>query len=301
MDLISEPKMKKSSTTVKKKGITGFGIMIVVQPPSNIFLRHAAIIAAAICLQACSGYHAWKTPAPDFMVIAHRGASGSAPENTLAAVQKAIQAGAGFIEVDVHQSRDGIPVVIHDYTLDRTTNGSGEVSEFTFDELQQLDAGSWYGPAFSGEKIPSLEQVLSVIPDEVTLSIEIKGDSCDYPGLQKNVLDVILKLNRQTGCIIKSFDEQMLVYFKREAPSIPRILVYVFGFGVLDADVQYLQHYEMFLSRAFVARAQSLGYRVIAWGVQSEYKMREMLYWGVNGIETDYPQLLLELIQNVPD
>src|SRR5262245_46332535 len=93
-------------------------------------------------------------PPQDFLVIAHRGASSYAPENTLAAFDLALQMGVRHIELDVHLSRDGHLVVIHDDTVDRTTNGSGPVVHYTLAELQALDAGSWFGAAFAGERIP---------------------------------------------------------------------------------------------------------------------------------------------------
>ena len=106
------------------------------------------------------------------MIIAHRGASGSAPENTLSAFVKAVEAGADMIELDVHQTKDGVVVCIHDEDLSRTTSGNGKVNKFTFNELQSFDAGIKFNEKFKGEKIPSLEEVLEQI--KLPLLIEIK-------------------------------------------------------------------------------------------------------------------------------
>ena len=103
--------------------------------------------------------------------------------------------------------------------------------------------------------------------------------------------------NLKDRIILKSFDEDVLAKFKLLAPEIPRLLVYVFGFGVLDTDCQYLQHYELFLRGSFVESAQKEGYKIIAWGVQSESTMERVLSYGIDGIETDYPDLLVKLLQ----
>src|SRR5690606_9559351 len=109
------------------------------------------------------------------MVIAHRGFSGAAPENTLAAFRKGIEIGSDMIELDVHLSRDGELVVIHDETLERTTNGKGRVADNTLMELKDLDAGSSFAPQFSGEKIPTLIEVIELAKGRVLVNIEIKN------------------------------------------------------------------------------------------------------------------------------
>src|SRR5690625_6609337 len=109
------------------------------------------------------------------LIIAHRGASGNAPENTLAAFQLAVEEGADGIELDVHLSKDGELVVIHDDTLDRTTNGTGRVQDKDLDELKTYDAGSWFDSKFASERIPLLQEVIDILPDDVFLNVEIKN------------------------------------------------------------------------------------------------------------------------------
>ena len=106
--------------------------------------------------------------------IAHRGASGTAPENTLPAIDSALAAGVDYIEIDVHLSLDGKVIVIHDATVDRTTNGTGKVQKLTAEYIQSLDAGSWFGEPFIGVKVPTLEEVIRHIDGKVKLLIEIK-------------------------------------------------------------------------------------------------------------------------------
>lgn len=109
-------------------------------------------------------------------LCAHRGAMGTHPENTLVAFREAIKAGAHMIEFDVQLTKDNKLVVIHDGTVDRTTNGTGQVSELPFDEIRNLDAGSWKSPEFAGEKIPTLDETLSVMPYNIWLNVHIKGE-----------------------------------------------------------------------------------------------------------------------------
>ena len=124
-------------------------------------------------------------------IVAHRGASAYAPENTLAAFRKAIELGADVLELDVHQSIDNQLVVIHDGTVDRTTSGKGTVKDCTVAALKQLDAGSWFSPQFSGERIPTLEEVFGSTPDSINLLIELKAGSDEYPGIEGRLVDMI--------------------------------------------------------------------------------------------------------------
>lgn len=260
---------------------------------SNI--KYSSILLLFFSFLGCS--YKWTLPNDDFMIIAHRGASGSAPENTIPAIIKAINDGANYIEIDVHQTLDGKIVVIHDYSVDRTTNYKGEVKDLTYSEIEKMEAGKWFSDKFEGTKVPLLDEVLNYIPDSVKLIIEVKGDSSYYPGIENNIVNVLRKSNLEDRIILKSFDEDVLRKFKLLAPEIPRLLVYVFGFCVLDTDCQYLQHYEMFLREDFVKSAKDEGYKIIAWGVQSKSTMEKVLSYGVDGIETDYPELLVKLLR----
>jgi glycerophosphoryl diester phosphodiesterase len=129
---------------------------------------------------------------PERGLCAHRGAMGSHPENTIVAFREAVKAGAHMIEFDVRLTKDKKLVVLHDATVDRTTNGSGEVSGLTLEELKQLDAGSWKSPDFEGEGIPTLHETLSVMPRNIWLNIHIKGEG-DIPGM---VAEILKKENR---------------------------------------------------------------------------------------------------------
>jgi len=119
-------------------------------------------------------------------VIGHRGAPSQAPENTILSFVRAIEAGADFIEMDARRTKDGALVILHDDTLDRTTDSGGRVSEFALNELRGLDAGSWYSPVFKGAKIPTLEEVLDIAKGRISVAVEVK-----VPGIERGIVSIL--------------------------------------------------------------------------------------------------------------
>ena len=145
------------------------------------------------------------------LCVAHRGFSYIAPENTMAAITMAMaQSFVQWVEIDTQLSMDGIPVVIHDFTLNRTTNGKGLVKDHTWAQLQQLDAGSWKGPAFKGERIPTLDEVLKLSCGRLRLNIELKTKGDMYPGLEQAVLERIAYYHMEHDVVLTSFDTDAL-------------------------------------------------------------------------------------------
>jgi glycerophosphoryl diester phosphodiesterase len=246
------------------------------------------------------------------LVIAHRGASAYAPENTLSAIQKAVDLGADAVEIDVRMTKDGELVAIHDKSVSRTTNGKGAVNEYTLSEIKMLDAGSWFDESFKNEKIPTLDEVLSIIDSSLTLIIEIKDDSRNLSRMIDKVIRTVRKNSPQKKIILKSFNTKVLERIRRFAPEIQLIYVYgiripflnfSIGTGISFQDlftlnVDYLQPHSLLLSQDFVREAQANGYKIIAWDVDGENKMKRMIRIGVDAIETGYPDLLLKLIQS---
>lgn len=245
----------------------------------------------------------------DIHVIAHRGASAHAPENTISAFKKAFELGVDILEIDVHQTNDRELVVLHDGTVNRTTNGKGKVKNISFEELRKLDAGSWFSKDFIGEKIPSLREVFEITPDSIILLIEIKKGSETYPGVENRVVQLIKEYKFEKRVILKSFDDKTLQELKNIAPEIPRLKVFVgqisflkividytINFGnVLDDDVQYIQAHWFGVTKCFIAKAQKKGYKVYVWDVNNEKRMKELILMGVDGIETDYPDILKKI------
>jgi glycerophosphoryl diester phosphodiesterase len=253
----------------------------------------------------CQSKTEFNTSKNDFILIAHRGASGYAPENTLPGLIKAIELGANYLEIDVHQSRDNFIVVIHDFDVDRTTDGSGLVKDMTIDEIKKLDAGTWFDPIFAETKIPTLPEVIDVISPNVNLIIEVKGGSEEYPGIEENIVSIVKQNRIESQVIFKSFNLEVLELFKKLAPEIPRLYVFVLHFSELNltldkwidftdiydnpADAQYFQAHRWFITESLIEKAHANSIKIIVWNVNTEDEIKSILNLGVDGIETDYP------------
>lgn len=164
------------------------------------------------------------------VIIAHRGASAKAPENTMPAFRKALELGAGGIELDVQLSRDGRVVVIHDERIDRTSSQKGWVKDLTLEELRVPDFGSWFSPEFRGVTIPTLDEVLELLSQgDTLLNIELKNGPVFYPGIEDAVLALVKKYNMIEKVIISSFNHYSLMEVKKLRPEIRTGLLYMEG------------------------------------------------------------------------
>jgi len=159
------------------------------------------------------------------LVIAHRGYGSKYPENTLAAFSAAVDVGAAMVELDVTLTRDRKLIVIHDDTLDRTTDGTGMVSQYDLAELKRFDAGSWLGNRFRGERLPTLEEALDAVGDETALNIEIKSiayEETHHPDtIENQVIDLIYAKNCGNSVLISSFDDRILKNVRRLDTRLP--------------------------------------------------------------------------------
>jgi glycerophosphoryl diester phosphodiesterase len=245
--------------------------------------------------------------------IAHRGASGHAPENSMAAFIKALEMHSDMIELDIHLSEDGQAVVIHDASLERTTSGKGLVEHYSMSELQELDCGSWFDPAFSGERIPSLKDVLALVNGKAILLIEIKrGKEKVYEGLGRAVVDDIRQAGAEDWCIVQAFDSYYILEVNEYAPDIetqklivqqldvlPMYADIKMQFGWPDTGIQIsaLNSYYKFLTRRRVEKRHQKGYKTFVYTVNEEKDMIKMINLGVDGIITNYPDRLHKLKQ----
>lgn len=236
-------------------------------------------------------------------VIAHRGARKSAPENTLEAFKLAIDAGAEGIELDVHRCLTGEIVVIHDETVNRTTDSVGYVSEISWAELQRLDAGSWFDAKYAGAKIPSLKQVLELISGSIVLNIEVKNAPIQYPGIEEDILDVLEGYPKET-VIISSFDHGVLKRFSELDPAI--------NLAVLaDAIFYDLQSYAANFGAKYwhpgfgelrddaVKAAHSAGLQVNSWTLNTPKDWKRGIDMKLDGIVTDDPKGLLDVFGRI--
>lgn len=235
------------------------------------------------------------------IIIAHRGAAGEAPENTLASFRLAVEQGCDGIELDVHLSRDGEIIVIHDETVDRTTDGTGAVSGMTLEEIKRLDAGSWFHETFTGERIPTLEEVFAVVPGRVMINVEIKrSETGEMP---VRLIRLMKRCDRMASVVVSSFDHGCLLELKRLEPSIRIGLLYhqtplepVDVKNNFPADVYSLHPHGLLLTPTYAAESEANGFRVYPWTVNHREDMQKVLAAGVHGIITDFPGRLHTLL-----
>ena len=225
----------------------------------------------------------------NFFIWAHRGASAAAPENTLAAFGLALQRQADGIELDVHMSRDGVPMVIHDDTLERTSNGRGRVSGWSAEKLQALDAGRWFAPAFAGERIPTLEQVLQLVGEQARINIELKSAAAGEAVL------ALLRRYPRTKALISSFDHRLLARLRGQAAQLP------LGFLVdspwwrlglrraLASRAESFHPRQDLVSRPLLQACQRAGIKVYPWTVDVPERQDQLRRLGCDGLFTNLP------------
>ena len=235
-------------------------------------------------------------------VIAHRGASGHAPENTFAAFQRAVELGATFIETELHVTRDGRFVAIHDCTVERTTNGSGQVHDFTLDELRQVDAGQWFDRDFMGERVPTLEEILEFSrKHDVVFYLEIKFAA--VWGMDHALVAALQKAESAPRTIVISFDSATLTPLRRIDPSIMTGLLVEEAKtdcirAALDLGVRQLCPRLSSVTPKLVEEAHRSDLQVVTWTANTTTDMGAMIAAGVDGIMTDFPDRLRALIED---
>lgn len=239
------------------------------------------------------------------LLIAHRGGSAEAPENTLAAFRHSLGMGIQWFELDAQMTKDGELLVIHDETLERTTSGSGPVGSFTLEELRRLDAGSWFGTQFSRETIPTLREVLELCASEgAGVFVELKSPHL-YPGVEQKVVSLLGELWVQgvsnISCI--SFDPEAVSRLHELDSGLP--LGQLFDLDTTDfaqPDDRIEAVLPFYATAAYypeqIERAHALGKRVHVWTVNEEADMRRLAELGVDGIMSDRPSLLLKVFDN---
>lgn len=238
------------------------------------------------------------------LLIAHRGGSLEAPENTLAAFRHAIDLGMKFVELDVQMSRDGELMVIHDETVDRTTDGHGAVGSHTFEELRKLDAGTHFGPQFAGERIPTLREVLELCTDAgVGVVVEIKSPEL-YEGMVEKTVALIGEMwtrgAENIWCI--SFDHAAIRQVRSLDAAIPLGYLYEYyeeEFVQPDDTVQaYCPYFRTALAHPEqVAKAHELGKFVLVYTVDEADDMRTLVAASIDGMVSDRPSVLRRVFE----
>jgi glycerophosphoryl diester phosphodiesterase len=230
-----------------------------------------------------------------FEVIAHRGASGTRPENTLVAFRRAVELGAHMIELDVQCTRDGAVVVIHDDTLDRTSDGVGPVRNQTLAELAALDAGRWFDPAYAGERIPTLDAVLRAVPIAVNVELKPTGDD----GLERRTLEVVEAAGAMQRVVFSSFAAESLVRLRALSPSAELAVLWdhtaiAGALRVADGVAARALHIRTSRSAASgIAAGHAAGLAVRVWTVNTREVLAPLEAAGVDAVFTDYPERFL--------
>ena len=237
------------------------------------------------------------------VVIAHRGDKAHTPENTLSAFKMAARNGADAIEFDVKLTADGQPIIMHDPTVDRTTNGKGKISQLTLAQVHALDAGTWFSEEFRGEHIPTLEEVFETVGKDLYINIELTNYFTPFDGLVPKVVELVKKHNLQDRILFSSFLAQNLHITRALLPDVPRGLLTMRGnLGSVGrrftwrGDYFALHPYFTDTTPGLIQRVQAAGKRVHVWTVNGEDDQKRMIGLGVDAIITDDPRLTLRLL-----
>lgn len=245
-----------------------------------------------------------------FWVIAHRGVSGSYPENTLSAFQAAIDVQAEIVELDVSISKDGIPVVVHDKTVDRTTDFEGEVQSFSVEELKKMEVGAWFSEEFRGEEFPTLRESLELMKDQIAVNIEIKSEAVTDEingGIVDKALQIVKDLDMSSSVIFSSFDYRVMEHLNVLDTQIPKALLYEASQSgeLMPSELVKKYQVDVFncsyrqLTAEWIADLQTNQIPYLVYTVNEPELMKELLEKGVSGMFTDFPQELMKIVENL--
>jgi glycerophosphoryl diester phosphodiesterase len=233
------------------------------------------------------------------LVIGHRGARAYAPMNTIPAFELALQQGADGIELDAHLSKDSAIIVLHDFTVDATTNGSGAAKDMTLAELKELDASEQFSTTHKGVQIPTLDEVFEAVGKHLFINIEIKSITMETDGVEQAIADCILRHNLTRSVIISSFNPYALQRFRQILPAIPIGYLYAKDYTFFPEMMDALPHearhphYSM-IDAQYMQWARGHQYRVNTWTVNDVAEARRLHALRVDALITDTPDKIIE-------
>ena len=233
-------------------------------------------------------------------IIAHRGGSMLAPENTLAAFKNSLQSGVDWIELDVQQTKDKITVVIHDDTLNRTTTGKGAVNNLAFEKLRTFDAGTKFSKEFIGEKVPSLDETLDLINGKCNMLIEIKNPD-DSGEIEQDVVHLINNHNAQDWCVVQSFRFASVHKIHLLDPNIKTSLLFVKANAERiknNPEMKFISGiniHHRFATKKTIEKLHSIDKSVFVWTVNHPAHIHKMIQNGADGIITDDPLMMMHI------
>lgn len=233
----------------------------------------------------------------EIQITAHRGSSKAAPENTMAAIERAVEDMADFVEIDVQETADGVVVLGHDTSLKRVAGVARTISSYTYEDLKNLDVGKWFSAEYEGERIPTLEEVMEYCKGRVNINIEIKNLGPDSP-LPDKVAELIEKHQMKEQCVVTSTRMSYLVRIKELDEEIHTgyIISAAYGDYYSSGSIDFISIRSSFVSERLVEAAHEKGKAIHAWTVNSKSEMERMKMLGVDNIITDYPVLSREIL-----
>ncbi|MGG1575707.1 glycerophosphodiester phosphodiesterase [Fictibacillus sp. NRS-1165] len=250
----------------------------------------------------------------DVLDVAHRGASGYAPEHTLTSYHMGDKMHGDYIEIDLQMTKDGKLIAMHDETVDRTTNGTGKVKDFTLKQIKQLDAGSWFNekypqyakPMYKGLKVPTLEEIFKTFGKNKNYYIETKSPDV-YPGMEEKLLQLVNQyhINKDT-LLVQSFSKDSLLKVHKLDPSLKliQLLEYKENAVLTDQDLTSYKQYAAgigpnfnYLDKAYVQKAVKSGLEIHPYTVNETTDMKRLMDWGVTGMFTNFPDRLHQMIK----
>ena len=234
-------------------------------------------------------------------ITGHRGSSGIAPENTISAIKQAISDGADFIEIDIHLTKDNQLILMHDGWVDRTTNGKGLVCDLTYEEIHQLDAGSWFDPKFTGEHVPSLKEVIELVKGYMQVNIEIKPNAFIPIHIEK-LIQLVQDSDFTTQCILTSFQRSYIEMIHHISPQLrtglimnymphSRKMLFEDSFDVLSCNYRLV-------NKDMVDALHSSEKEIHVWTVNEEDDFYQMKEYGVDNVITNFPGTFRKLLDD---
>jgi glycerophosphoryl diester phosphodiesterase len=244
--------------------------------------------------------------------VAHRGASGYAPEHTLASYRMGINMGADYIEIDLQLTRDGELVAMHDETVDRTTDGTGWISDLSLAELKRLDAGSWFNvrypmyarEEYASERVPTLREVFEAFGDETRYLLETKKPEIN-PGLEEKMWELVEEFNLKDHVAVQSFDQDSLLKIRSWDKQVPlfQLLWYNKTAQLTESELKEISSYAngigvnfMRLNESYVRTVKAAGLLIYSYTINYQGNMDKAMEWGIDGVHTNYPDRIKEVI-----
>jgi glycerophosphoryl diester phosphodiesterase len=280
-----------------------------------------ALVGSLLSTGAASASGNEKTPSMNtskLLNVAHRGASGHAPEHTIPSYELGEEMKGDYIEVDLQMTKDGTLIAMHDESVDRTTNGTGLVKDYTLEQIKELDAGSWFNekypekanPAYEGIQVPTLEEVIQTFGTGARYYIETKSPDV-YPGMEEELLRVLNKYNltgvneRSSKVFIQSFSQASLLKMHNLNPNLPliQLISYKEPATISSDELQELSEYAVGIGMSaskidetYVQKVRNAGLLIHPYTVNDKEEMTRLLDWGVTGMFTNYPDLLNDVL-----